>query len=318
MPDIPQGSASWTDYWQAQVRDAFAASEAEEQALQALWHALFLDWQPGDRVLDIGCGNGALARTLGTFADAYRRRFSYVGIDQATVSDAEADSFEYLQSEVVGGVPAEAGAFSAASFDRIVSQFGFEYCDAGRMIGKVCDWLDDGGSVSLLLHTRDSALSSEVNYTLEQMRMAEESALLIAVARLLSRLAEADRRAGADPTSARLRELINSTCRELEAKAANLPNPAFLKRFVSLCLGMFDARRAQIPPSIKLSNLTLLSTQLIHHKARLEQQQRVALDEAGLTRLADLLAARGFRCSRSEPFFFDKAKIGFVLAAERV
>lgn len=318
MADAPRDAAGWTNYWQAQVRDAFAASESENQALQALWHALFLDWQAGDRVLDIGCGNGALARTLGAFADAHRRRFSYVGIDQAELSRTGGLSFEYLQTELVGGVPAEAGAFPAASFDRIVSQFGFEYCDVVGVIEKMRDWLDDDGSVSMLLHTRDSALSSEVNYTLEQMRMAEESALLVVVARLLSRLAEAGGPVGADPTSARLRELINSTCRELEAKAANLPNPAFLKRFVSLCLGMFDARRAQIPPAIKLSNLTLLSTQLIHHKARLVQQQRVALDEAGLSRLADLLAARGFRCSRSEPFFFDKAKIGFVLAAERV
>ena len=318
MPDSPQGAADWTNYWQAQVRDAFAPSASEDKALQALWFALFGDWQAGDRVLDIGCGNGALARTLGTFADAHRRRFSYVGIDEAEISDTNGHSFEYLQTELVGGIPAEAGAFHAASFDRVVSQFGFEYCDVVRVTEKMGGWLDSDGSVSLLLHTRDSALSSEINYTLEQMRMAEESALLVVVARLLSRLAEVGRPVDTDPKSANLRELINSICRELETKAAELPNPSFLIRFVSLCLGMFDTRRAHIPPSIRLANLTLLSTQLIHHKARLEQQQRVALDEAGVTRLADLLSAQGFRCSRSEGFFFDKAKIGFVLAAERV
>ena len=318
MADAPQNAASWTNYWQAQVRDAFAASEAEDEALQALWHAWFLDWRPGDRVLDVGCGNGALAHTLGNFADAHRRSFSYVGIDQAALSDIKRPSFEYLQTELAGGMPAETAAFPVASFDRVVSQFGFEYCDVATVAEKIHGWLADGGTVSMLLHTRDSALSSEVRYTLEQMRMAEESALLIAVARLLSRLDEVGGPAHTDPTSVNLRELINHTCRELETKAAGLPNPVFLKRFVSLCLGVFDARRAQIPPSIRLANLTLLSTELIHHKARLEQQQRVALDEAGLTRLGNLLAAQGFRCSRSEVFSFDKVKIGFVVAAERV
>ena len=314
MLDAEREAASWSNYWLAQVEDAFVAENSQEQALQALWSAAFAEWQDGDRVLDIGCGNGALARRLGRFADVQGRRFSYLGIDQAALSDADQGSFECLQAELRGEAPAETQVFPAASFDRIVSQFGFEYCDSGAVIENMRVWLEEGGTFAMLLHSRDSVLSKEVNYTMEQMRMAEESALVVAVAKLLSRLDQLAPRVSGDRISAQLRHLVNGICRDLDEKAKDLPNPTFLKRFVSLCLGLFDKRRSRIPPSIRLANLTLLSEQLLHHRARLEQQRNAALDGAALASLRDELGARGFRCARTESFRFEGKEIGIVLA----
>ena len=314
MLDSEREAASWSNYWLAQVEDAFVVDKSQEQALQALWSAAFAEWRDGDRVLDIGCGNGALARRLGQFADAQGRRFSYLGIDQAALSDAHEGSFKCLQAELRGEAPAETQVFPAASFDRIVSQFGFEYCDSSALIENMRVWLEEGGSFTMLLHSRDSVLSTEVNYTLEQMRMAEESALLVAVARLLSRLDQLAQGASGDRVSAQLRHLVNSICRELDEKAKDMPDPTFLKRFVSLCLGLFDKRRARIAPSVRLANLTLLSEQLLYHQARLEQQRKAALDGGALAKLRDELGARGLRCAHSESFRYESQEIGIVLA----
>ena len=314
MLNAEREAASWSNYWRAQVKDAFVADESQEQALQALWSAVFVEWQDGDRVLDIGCGNGALARMLGRFADARGRRFSYLGIDRAALSNADEGAFDGLTMELRGETPAETQEFPAAGFDRIVSQFGFEYCDCRALMDNMRTWLAGRGSFAMLLHSRDSVLSAEVNYTLEQMRMAEESALLVAVARLLSRLDEVGPSFKGDGVSARLRELVNDICRELDHKAEDMPSPDFLKRFVSLCLSFFDKQRARLPPSVRLANLRLLYEQLLHHRERLEQQRKVALDDVGLAGLVNQLGARGFRCSRSETFRFESRAIGYVLA----
>ena len=318
MANTAQDAASWSNFWQAQIEDAFVASEHQEDALQALWSEVFLEWRAGDRVLDIGCGNGALSRTLGTFADSEQRPFSYVGIDRAKISGDIEHAFEFLTTELIGDIPVEEKYFPKASFDRVVSQFGFEYCEMGSVIENMWEWIAEGGSFALLLHSSDSALSAEVRYTLEQMRMAEESALLVAVARLLDRLDRVGQGANSDPMSEELRELINDICQELDRKSADMPNPYFLKSFVSLCLGFFDEQRARLSGSIRLSSLGRLSQHLVHHKTRLDQQRRVALDPAGIARLIEQFTAQGFSCSKTESFRFDQMTIGFFLVGERV
>ena len=140
-------------------------------------------------------------------------------------------------------------------------------------------WLMSEGTATLLVHSRDSHLTAEVRYTLEQFRMAEESALLVLVARLLSRLVELGGTGNADQGAGTMRNLINATCQELDEKAERLPNPRFLRSFVSACLGSFSSERSHIPLDVRLENIIAFSKQLLFQKDRLEQQQRAALSE---------------------------------------
>ena len=244
MADRAEEALSWSNFWQSELTRAFAADEAQERAVRNFWASACRNWNSGDRVLDLGCGNGALAVSLAALARKTGRTFRYTGLDQAAIHPPRDADFEPLEVVLMDNTPAESAQLPEPGFERVVSQYGFEYCDREAVSANMAAWLVPEGTVSLLVHTRESHVTAEVGYTLEQFRMAEESALLVLVARLLSRLVQlggaenADRRAGA------MRDLINKTCQELTDKAEHMPNPYFLKNFVSVCLGSFASKRS--------------------------------------------------------------------------
>ena len=96
---------SWSDFWSSELTRAFAADEAQEQALESFWTTACGNWNAGDRVLDIGCGNGALALTLAAIAGNAGKTFSYIGLDQAEIHPPADADFRPLDIVLHGGDP---------------------------------------------------------------------------------------------------------------------------------------------------------------------------------------------------------------------
>ena len=313
MAEPVEEALSWSNFWQSELTTAFAASEGQQRALKNFWASTCRHWNSGDRVLDLGCGNGALAAALAEIAKDSDRTFRYTGLDQAEISPPADAEFEPLEVVLLGNTAAESARLPEAGFERVISQYGFEYCDRAAVSANISAWLAPEGSACFLVHSRDSHLNAEVRYTLAQFRMAEESALLVLVARLLSRLDQLDGAEGADPEAKAMRALINSTCQELTDKAEHMPNPYFLRSFVSVCLGSFSAARSHMPPAIRLENVIKFSKQLLFQKARLEQQQQAALSEGQIDETIACLEGLGLGCRRREAFVFDDERFGVAL-----
>ena len=208
---------------------------------------------------------------------------------------------------------AESARLPDSSFERVISQYGFEYCDRKAVSRNIAAWMVPDGTVSLLVHTRDSHLTAEVRYTLEQFRMAEESALLVLVARLLSRLVQLGGAENADHQARTMRDLINRTCQELTDRAEHMPNPYFLRNFVSVCLGSFASKRSHIPLDVRLENIIKFSKQLLFQKDRLVQQQRAALSDRQIDETIACLKCLGLHCSRRDAFHFNEEHFGVSL-----
>jgi SAM-dependent methyltransferase len=117
--------------------------------------ALFEQWadrvanaagvQPGQRVLDVACGTGVLARAV---ADRVGPTGTVVGIDlndgMLAVAQRRAPEIEWKQGR------AEALPYTSESFDAVVSQFGLMFFDDRRTaLGEMMRVLRSGGRLAV-------------------------------------------------------------------------------------------------------------------------------------------------------------------------
>ena len=110
---------AWTAFWQDPVQSRCVAGSVDiQRRLSFHWESFAASLGPGTRVLDLGCGAGAVAREL----LAARRDLQVTGIDFARVPLTL-----HPQVDLLSDTPMEALPFADASFGAVVSQFGYEY-----------------------------------------------------------------------------------------------------------------------------------------------------------------------------------------------
>ncbi|MAU08438.1 MAG: methyltransferase type 11 [Anaerolineaceae bacterium] len=117
--------------------------------------ALFIDWpqhiirlsniQPGQKVLDVACGTGVLARSI---AERVGSSGTVFGLDvnpgMLTVAARQNDNVIWREGR------AEALPFDTASFDAVVSQFGLMFFEDRRAtIAEMARVLKPGGSLAV-------------------------------------------------------------------------------------------------------------------------------------------------------------------------
>ena len=151
---------------QAQVAAARAYEALFVPALFAQWASRVADvaqLQPGQSVLDVGCGTGILAREAHTRITPSGRA---VGLDRdagmLVVAEEQAPYIEWRQGT------AEALPFPDKSFDAIVCQFGLMFfVDRKRALGEMVRVLRPGGRLAIavwdsLEHTPAYAAEAEL------------------------------------------------------------------------------------------------------------------------------------------------------------
>lgn len=136
---------AWTEFWQEQDVQSSCCAHVPDirRRLDDHWRAIATLLPLWTRVLDIGCGAGAVGRTL----VAANPRLRVTGVDFAAVPASGDRRIDILPDTSMECLPFGDGSFGAA-----VSQFGFEYgCieDASRELARV---LRAGAPFSFLVH----------------------------------------------------------------------------------------------------------------------------------------------------------------------
>ena len=151
----------WDRYWRFdRIASCFDSAGSNYPAeFEAEWSGLFRELPRGAVILDLCTGNGAIARMAAKFSKNSDKSFKITGVDRAGIdpdkfvtSDGNDPAITYL-----GGVSAERLPFEDASFDAVISQYGFEYTDHDKTLAEISRVLKPGGRGKLICHAAEGA-----------------------------------------------------------------------------------------------------------------------------------------------------------------
>lgn len=141
---------AWTAFWQEPGQSrCVAGAPGIWQALEAHWVSFAARLPTDTRVLDLGCGAGAVARLI----VASRDDVQVTGVDFARIPLTLDPRFDLLSETEMERMP-----FADACFGAVVSQFGFEYGDTTIVAHELRQVACPGAVLSYLVHHADSAI----------------------------------------------------------------------------------------------------------------------------------------------------------------
>ncbi|MBO9718421.1 MAG: class I SAM-dependent methyltransferase [Pseudoxanthomonas sp.] len=275
---------AWTAYWSSGRLHSCASTAGDNYtgAIAAFWRGLFGRMELPARVLDLATGNGPLPLLL---AELHGAGVEVDAVDLATVAPAWYDPTRHRGVRFHPRVRMEALPFADASFDCIVSQFGFEYGDMEVAVAECSRVARPAAHIAFVMHHADSVLVRVGREELEHhARVLGEGGLVAAARGVVPWIARA--RAGeavdaADAAHARAR--YNAAMQELGAAIANSSAPDLLLevretihglvmagRDVQSMLGAIDAYASE------LERARLRTAEMIGHALHASQVERVA------------------------------------------
>lgn len=181
---------SWTAYWRTgRGASCFDGCDTEVD-LTRLWDELVDALADGARLLDLATGNGTVVRSCTARAQARAIRLAIDAVDAADI-DPQRDVVNaanlFAGVRFRGRTRIEALPFADASFDAVVSQFGFEYADEEAAAAEAARVLAAGGRLRFIMHARYGAVARAIGLRVERLRsvLADDGpvALVLALAR---------------------------------------------------------------------------------------------------------------------------------------
>jgi len=143
---------AWTIFWREQPAESRCCANAPQdmrRALDSHWRTFASTVPARTRILDVGCGAGAVGREL----LSWRADLSITGIDFASISPSREPRIRLLPD-----TPMELLPFPDGSFGAVVSQFGYEYGRSGEAARETARVLVPDGLLSFVVHHRQSPI----------------------------------------------------------------------------------------------------------------------------------------------------------------
>jgi ubiquinone/menaquinone biosynthesis C-methylase UbiE len=185
---------AWTAYWRdGRTASCFESADLEVR-LTHLWQQYVDSLPPDARILDLATGNGTVARSCVARARARGIALQVEAVDAAQIDPhATVPDPQQLARDIRfrGGTVLEALPFNDASFDGVVSQFGFEYADEPQAAAEAARVLAPGGRMRFVLHAQDGAVSRDIKLRLQRLRSVLADTGAVTLVLRLARAAEA-------------------------------------------------------------------------------------------------------------------------------
>lgn len=291
----------WSRFWATGVLHSCATSYRDNYAgpVGEFWQRAFAALVPGDSVLDIATGNGALPRLLlGTRPET---SIECDAVDLAQIAPAWLDATEPAQRRRVrlhGGVVAESLPFRDGTFSLIVSQYGIEYTDLSRSVPEMLRVLAPAGRIRIVAHHAESRPVQLAHEEIGHIDwLSSANGLLDDAAAMMPFMARAATPAGraalaTDSQANAARARFNARQDAMSARIAESPCPDVLHEVRDAIGQLF--RVAMTDGADKAQHaLATMRGSLADSRLRLEELRRHALDDAGVRAFREQLARGG-------------------------
>lgn len=295
MPASSDRQGVWTRFWAQGALHSCGGTygQAYGGAIGAFWRAVFDALRAPSQVLDLACGNGPLARLL-----VEQRPEADVTCDAVDLADVSppwlATSPHAKRLQFHSRVRAEALPFPAASFDLVISQYGFEYTDHAATAAELQRVRRPGSTVALVLHARAARpvqLSREEVLHIDLLTstdglLASLHDVCVPFARAAT--AEGRRALSRDAQAERLRLRLDAAQDAVQRQATASTVPDLLHDAVQWVGQVLQRAQAEGPAAAQ-AQVRAIEASLRDARLRLEELQAHALDEPTAQALAQAL-----------------------------
>ena len=290
--------AAWTHYWSSGAKHSCASSFelGGADGLGRCWLDVFSGLEATADIVDLATGNGGLLELASNFAKTQRYAWTLTGVDLAQPTPDWVDPAKHGETvRFFGQTPMESTGLPATSADLVISQFGIEYGEEGRVQAECLRLLRPMGRFAFVIHHRYSVISRVAQDEAEAQKwLSSQDGLLSAAAGLLPYLARVRTGWVPDEAADQARRIFNVAMGRTQQMAEALAAPDLLLEVMTFVQQSFAA--------VDMSNLAAVQQRLAKVGAEIElahlrtnEQLDCAMSETDLASFLQPFVDAGYR-----------------------
>jgi ubiquinone/menaquinone biosynthesis C-methylase UbiE len=271
-------------------------------ALDQHWAQAAAQLPPGATVLDIACGNGAAALAVARAGQQTAKGFRIAAIDVAAIEPAQhvKRHAELLRTiEFHANIRMEDLPFADAVFDAVISQFGFEYGEMGKVAQEVSRVLKPQGIISMLAMPASAIVVESAAKKVKQSKHLLNETKIFDVALVVVQALHNVESSGEGRDTRQYLDRFNGEVEKVMAKFANTDSDMIVAVVVAIQKVFTDRKTMDIAQQIAIINM--LKKRVSDHIARTEAMMRAALGDAALAGMKRKLTESGITIQEAKP-----------------
>jgi ubiquinone/menaquinone biosynthesis C-methylase UbiE len=161
------GEASWSQFWASGSLTAFyGQADNYSPEFIAFWRDVLAE--PVDRIIDLGCGNGALTWIVDEILNQPEPTTEICGLDLAVIDPFAAlnkNREDHPKVSFLGETSITKMPLETDSIDVAISQYGIEYSDVASVIPELGRVLKPKAKLAFIMHDEQSVVLSSMEHT---------------------------------------------------------------------------------------------------------------------------------------------------------
>jgi len=317
----------WSEFWENPVITTFVGrfENNYDQEFKQFWHDVFDAVPRNSRVLDLACGNGALALLADNYSKEKGLNYEVIGVDFSDIKPEvlieqfpekykNLKNIHFLKNTNIENIPLD-----PSTCNLFISQYGFEYADFENAVDEVVRLSNEDGAVlALIVHAENSSIITQAQESLDQINICfNQVGLHKRILQLLKHLNKTEllknlQNAKFDPKAEKLRKKINSAINQINNKIEHRDDTKMAIFIMAELMGVFQ-RTTGLSYAQKIKQFNSLTHEIQTYKARMSDLLNAAIPHNTFLEYCNYLTESGFSLTKNEKFYYGNTFMGYSL-----